>query len=467
MTERVRTVRSGMIGLDLALGGGFRFVRRTPKQDRESATILIRGGPGTGKSVLAEDLALRLAAELGGDALYACLEVLPSEVMAQRMGFENFDEEGVVDLSQPKRKPTGRTAPSLILGMSEIPASEDGPDLGRVLLDFVRVSIEQNYVPKVIVVDSLSDGYGLGTSVARSAVDGLCKLAIEQGWILILIEEAPNDSMSPWTFAVDTVLSLRVLSATLVQAKRQLIVTKHRFGACEPGPHRLQIEPSRVRVIPPLSAYRHAARDLKVPSPSRHRSLRIPMKPGPEPKQFDVEDGEGCVILVRGEPNVTDAVERTAGQVGSVTDSDRETDGQCISLELYESSYKPLRRSTSPAGFSVGTLHQLIDGEEWIEAALDWLSSSENVARVRIGPVERINVYEHKTDIQRAISLLSAILHERGLIVAIFGEHRAIDETIRVGLVRWQWRLFEEAGSDAVRVTYPEPGFTFYPLRKK
>ena len=40
----IRAVPSGDLGLDLLLGGGFRLVKRLP--DRESATVLVRGGAG-------------------------------------------------------------------------------------------------------------------------------------------------------------------------------------------------------------------------------------------------------------------------------------------------------------------------------------------------------------------------------------------------------------------------------------
>lgn len=107
MTDLVRTVRSGSVGLDLVLGGGPRLLRRVSGSNKESATVLVRGGPGAGKSVLATDLALRLARALGGDVLYACVELLPNEVLAQRMGFDSFDPL-VSPLPPPSARRGGR-----------------------------------------------------------------------------------------------------------------------------------------------------------------------------------------------------------------------------------------------------------------------------------------------------------------------------------------------------------------------
>ena len=61
--------------------GGWCLVERLP--GKESATVLLRGGPGTGKTLLAVDVALALAGAPTGDVLVACVELLPSEFVAQ------------------------------------------------------------------------------------------------------------------------------------------------------------------------------------------------------------------------------------------------------------------------------------------------------------------------------------------------------------------------------------------------
>ncbi len=228
MTDLVRTVPSGSVGLDLVLGGGPRLLRHIHGASSESATVLVRGGPGTGKSVLAADFAMRMARALGGDVLYVCVEILPSEVIAQRIGFDGFDPTKVIDLAQPEARKTSNDGPMLVTGMTEPALTEDGgiPDVGGMILDLVRISDERGCDPRVVVVDSLSDGYQLGSKVPRPTVDGVCKLAVEQGWVLVLVVEAVDDQASPWSFAVDTVLSLEVAPS----GRREVRVTKHRFG---------------------------------------------------------------------------------------------------------------------------------------------------------------------------------------------------------------------------------------------
>ena len=63
----IRTVPTGDLGLDVLLGGGWRLVERLP--GLESATVLLRGGPGTGKTLLSVDVALALAGALNGDVV--------------------------------------------------------------------------------------------------------------------------------------------------------------------------------------------------------------------------------------------------------------------------------------------------------------------------------------------------------------------------------------------------------------
>jgi predicted ATP-dependent serine protease len=97
--------------------------------------------------------------------------------------------------------------------------------------------------PRVLVVDSLSDGYGLGGKIARAAADALAKLAAQRGLCLILVEEVTRLVPTPWCFAVDTVLELRLDGFEgRAREDRSLSVTKHRFGPSDAGPHELMLQ---------------------------------------------------------------------------------------------------------------------------------------------------------------------------------------------------------------------------------
>jgi KaiC/GvpD/RAD55 family RecA-like ATPase len=410
VTELVRTLKSGRVGLDLVLGGGFRLLRRVEGSASESATVLIRGGPGAGKSVFAAEAALRLAHALGGDVLYVCIEILPREILAQRMGFEGFDPARAIDLADPVVRKVAGDGPTLVVGMTEMDFPTEGgtPDLGRMIVDLVRLSVERGCDPRVVVVDSLSDGYELGSRVPRPVVDGVCKLAVEQGWVLILVEEALDHRASYWSFAVDTVLSLEVTR----EGRRELRVTKHRFAPCQPGPHRLLLERAGVRVIPSWSAYRDAHRDLDFPLPATRRSLRSVAQHTPT---LDLPDGEGRTVflhMARGEP----ALDRTAERLGTLAPNGAATPGARIYLALTDesSSY-----GLTNGEFRQATLRPMVDGEEWLEGALSTVAAQPSpLVRVRVGPTDAIDMHR---EIPRAVGMLAGILVRRGIFVLVHG----------------------------------------------
>ncbi len=74
-------VPTGDLGLDVLLGGGFRLVTRLP--GKASAMVDVRGGAGAGKTLVGLHVALELAKALEGDVVVACVEILPSEYVAQ------------------------------------------------------------------------------------------------------------------------------------------------------------------------------------------------------------------------------------------------------------------------------------------------------------------------------------------------------------------------------------------------
>ncbi|MEO5729251.1 MAG: hypothetical protein ABI134_12360, partial [Byssovorax sp.] len=109
------------------------------------------------------------------------------------------------------------------------------------------------------------------------------------------------------------------------------------------------------------------------------------------------------------------------------------------------------RPSLDSLRLRVGTLHQMIDGEEWLEAALSWINSNQSpIAAVQIGPINRLTVYEHSDTLKKAISLLTAILAQRGLIVVIYGKN--IKQIIRAGIVGEEWKVSPGANAPAERL---------------
>lgn len=244
----IRTISTGDLGFDVLLGGGWRLVKRF--EERESATVVVRGGSGAGKTLVAIQVAVELARALDGDVAVGCVEILPTEYIAQLQAARpTLAAERVAIL--PAR--ASGDGPRVYVGL--LPeVTEESHDLVSNLetLDAAVVAAGGN--PKAFVVDSLIEGYGIGSSAPRIDVDDVLKFAARYGYALVLCEEVGTDGPSPWVFAADTVLQLGVDSRP---RGRWIEVRKHRFGPSATDRHQLDLSAGRStpRVYPEPSAW--------------------------------------------------------------------------------------------------------------------------------------------------------------------------------------------------------------------
>lgn len=261
-------ISTGDVGFDLVLGEkGLLEVDRA--DGRRSATILIRGAPGSGKSAMALHLALVAAAKRNVAVGYACVELLPSELQALTGSL--WPQRGVKFVSSPTLTDGQQVVAKLL-----VPDENGLPDLAE-FLDALVARCAPNGQP-VLVIDSLLRDSELGSAATRETVDAVCKYAAATGAILILVEESLGGP-SPWMWSVDTVLELAqpVGAAT---SDRTLVVSKHRFGPCDPGPHYWAFSANGLEVFPRCAAYlrpwaeqaprREIDWVLRVPSPTAH-----------------------------------------------------------------------------------------------------------------------------------------------------------------------------------------------------
>jgi KaiC/GvpD/RAD55 family RecA-like ATPase len=229
----IRTVPAGDLGLDVLLGGGFRLVARLA--DRASATVLVRGGAGAGKTLVGLHVALELGRALGGDVAVGCVEMLPSEYLAQiEAARPDIEQDRVTVLPAGSKSASG---PRVYCGLlTEL--DPDAPDLVASLEALGRDVSAAGGKPVVFVVDSLIEGYGIGASIPRAGADAVMKFAAQGGYGLVLCEETQGAGASPWVFTADTVIELGVESRA---RGRWIEVRKHRFGASAAGRHELDL----------------------------------------------------------------------------------------------------------------------------------------------------------------------------------------------------------------------------------
>lgn len=246
-------------GLDLVLGGGIHLLERVSGSG-ESAILLIRGPAGSGKTAFGTQLAASIARALQTDVAYGCVELLPTELRAQHEGIRKpTSREEVVILTEEIEETGDPDASSVRIFAGVLDLGEDGESVkhfGAALEGLLEEATRRaGRKVRVLVADSLADGYGLGANAPRILADGVSKLAAEQGLVVVLLEELSEARPSVWSFAVDTVLELS-LSKENKFPGRELSIPKNRMGPSNFGPHELDVAHQRGAALHPHeSAY--------------------------------------------------------------------------------------------------------------------------------------------------------------------------------------------------------------------
>ena len=450
----IRNVPTGDVGFDAILGGGWRLIERLP--GRESATVVIRGGPGTGKTLLSVDVALALAGALDGDMVVACVELLPSEYVAQieagRGGLvsewrkESRLTEPPVILPQTTPVSSGKS-PRMFCGL--LPElSDDAPDLVAALELLLTEVAALNGRPVVFVVDSLIAGYGLGPASPRQNVDAVMKFAAQRGLGLVLCEETTDDIPSVWDFAADTILGLEQRRG----GGRQILVRKHRYGASATGAHQFEIlgwRQPRVYPRPDVWLSRHRIESTlstygwRFLNDHEHPLLRwidglAPSEPRDYPCSFAVVSG----------PNLELARRLAFGLVPVGTES-----RQDLVIELDPigsiseawSSYGVPMRSVSIAGGVNAAICELV---EYLGGQLFGESDSERPRRIVIGDVGLLAAFADQSLWAEGIGVIATLVAESGWgipVIVYDSSSLAGSGVVGLSILRWRAELLIEA----------------------
>ncbi|MFO0603726.1 MAG: hypothetical protein U0324_11160 [Polyangiales bacterium] len=394
----VQVVDPGVPGLAMVLGGGVSLLKRTPNA-APSGTLLIRGAPGAGKSLLGLHVAVGVADALGGDVCCACVEILPVELHAQAAPFGLSERFVEAPFPPPPGEASGRAR--IFAGLLDLGARpQEQENLGAALSALIGAAGRGGAKPRVLVIDSLSDGYGLGGSAPRDLADAVCKLAGELGLYVILLEEAVAAKPTVWSFAVDAVFELAVLeddardpARTLVD--RRLRVIKNRFGEADASVHRLAVSPGEFRVLPWPSSYLRA--DFL--ATGRPSALRKPF-PVAQPWPFPEANGtwpefRQCVTAVFGPE--THEVTALALRLGAKTREGRDAPGRDVRVDLGSAVPREVKGAPTEV-ISVGRPH--VNGHRWVAsvwAALERVSRDDEVGvrRVILGDLRVLRTFQH------------------------------------------------------------------------
>jgi KaiC/GvpD/RAD55 family RecA-like ATPase len=390
-------------GLDLVLGGGIPAVSRGDGLN-ESATLLVRGPPGSGKSILGTQLAGALARRLFSDVAYGCIELLPHELRAQHCAFARVYEQVVVPpfTGQSPRHERGALIFAATLDLGDPKGERD--KLGGATLELVDIVTACGGKPRVLVIDSLSDGYGLGASAPRELADGVCKMAAELGMFVLLLEETVDGRPSSWSFATDIVLELEAPRAGM---SRSMTVVKNRFGASDPGPHELAIEPSvGVRIFPQPSCYLAPwAKVLEGPPSQTPWVISVPGAQMPTV--------QASVVAVHGsDPGLVFDVVRPLGKVHQGVDVVVDFGRQGPGAFDVKDSVEAVIWAGDP----------FLSGNRLLERVTAVLQDQRrpSLDRVLIGDFRSIRTFVDPAGIRRAVGVIIALLRRAGIPAILF-----------------------------------------------
>ncbi len=414
-------------GLDLVLGGGLRRVRRTVTHD--ATVLLVRGAAGTGKTLVGFHAACALAEAYQGSIAYACIELLPTELEAQIQAWRS-DLPGV-RVRHPGSGPRGEVpASEIVVEASLFDVEEDPMTLGDRIERFVDRLRREGHPPGVLVIDSLIDGYGIGSSASREFVDAVCKLAARWGIGLVLLEECAPGSLSPWVFAVDTVIELGLASedgpvSRSSSLARYLTVLKHRFGPSDAGPHRFTLTPGvPLRVYPRPGAWLEpwtsrldagVAEDLQ--RDRGERKIRVPTV-----SQEDAWVGQ--VVAVYG------AMPKAVFEVGlglRRQDEVRKRD-TCLRVSFSQPlDARVVDRKTTV----LGVAHPDLTGHRLVRAVLDEVQRLASVRRLVLSDLRVLRSLGNEDELRRAVGVLCLLARRMGIAVVL------IESTPSSNAVSW------------------------------
>jgi circadian clock protein KaiC len=229
----MQTLSTGSADLDLVLGGGL----------PTGSLVMLAGGPGTGKTILAQQICFSVASRERHAIYYTSFSEPHDKLVRHLEQFAFFDANAL-----------GTTVEFLHLGdlLSGDDAGEGG--VGRVAGEVVRACFDTN--PSIVVIDSAKSLRAFGDPRGlRAALYELASLVANTGVVLVLVGEYTADE-------IEQLPEFAISDATLHLAneprdplsRRWLRTLKLRGARHLEGKHALRISTEGLEVFPRLEA---------------------------------------------------------------------------------------------------------------------------------------------------------------------------------------------------------------------
>lgn len=434
----IRVIPVDIHGLNLILGGGVPVLRRYADYD-ESATLLLRGPPGSGKTVFGTQLAGAVARLLVEgtmfDVVYGCVELLPTELAAQHEGLtpRELPERVVVPPFPEVVEPhTGKEC-RIYAGLLNLTAGDEQAGIEQAIEALLAKAMTAGGKPRVLVIDSLSDGYNLGSAAPRILADAICKIAVERGLILILLEETIDGKPSAWSFAVDVVMELRQRTGGAAgDLERSVTVLKNRFGPVEPGPHRVSIlKGRRFTIRPEPSVYTSSTTEPPFVETIRQKPMErswgiTHFAEAAQANHWPLLTNQ--TVAVCG-PHATFARKRAESIGGPLQPKEVEL---LVELHQLSENAKNVTRPEDHVPDKKGRLvlglgYPYLGGDRLVDLivhALIGLAKHGRIVRVILGDTRGLRLFANPDEMVQSLMILSALLREANIPLILFDGSR-------------------------------------------
>jgi circadian clock protein KaiC len=225
--KTLKLMATGIPGLDLVLNGGL----------EHGSVVVLAGAPGTGKTILAQQICFANAAVAHKAVYYTTVSEPHTKLVRHLDAFTFFDRESL-----------GAAVEYIHLGSFLGPRSKDG--LEPMVSEIVRKTLEEE--PAVVVIDSTKMLRDFADErELRMALYDLTSRVAHTDTVLLLVGEYTSEELgSGIEFSLaDGIIQLDYQAREPVD-RRSLRITKVRGIDQRPGKHTFQIGPTGIEVFP-------------------------------------------------------------------------------------------------------------------------------------------------------------------------------------------------------------------------